>query len=194
LTQVVRGSTPRTVMPDEDALWYFAYGSNMESSTFRGRRGITWRRAVAARVPGWRLVFDKPPLVPAPEGYGNIVADAAAEVYGVLYELALPELEHVELTEGVLLGNYRRVEVAAWTVADGRGPIAAVTLASDRREPERRPSERYLRLVVAGAEEHGLPAAWVDALRAVPAIADTDEALRQRAMLDDVLRMLRRDR
>jgi hypothetical protein len=42
-------------------MWYFAYGSNMESGTLRGRRGIPFRRAVAARAPGWRVVFDKPP-------------------------------------------------------------------------------------------------------------------------------------
>ena len=42
-------------------VWYFAYGSNMQSATLRGRRGIAYRRALPARVSGWRVVFDKPP-------------------------------------------------------------------------------------------------------------------------------------
>jgi len=49
-------------------IWYFAYGSNMQAATFRGRRGIEPLRALAARLPGWRLVLDKPPLVPVGEG------------------------------------------------------------------------------------------------------------------------------
>ena len=36
-------------------VWYFAYGSNMQSATLRGRRGIAYRRALPARVPGWRV-------------------------------------------------------------------------------------------------------------------------------------------
>ena len=42
-------------------LWYFAYGSNMETATFRGRRGIAYRQALPARLTGWQLVLDKPP-------------------------------------------------------------------------------------------------------------------------------------
>ena len=180
--------------PAAGSIWYFAYGSNMCGETFRGRRGISATRAVPARVPGWRLVFDKPGVVPLPEGYGNVVPDPTAEVCGVLYELTLAELAHVELTEGVLIGNYRRAEVDAWALADAAGPVRAVTLVSDRRAPELRPSGRYMMLVVAGAEEHGLPSAWVDALRAVPTTPDTDESGRLRALLDEVLRALRRDR
>lgn len=37
-------------------MWHFAYGSTMGSATLRGRRGIAVGRAVAARVPGWRVV------------------------------------------------------------------------------------------------------------------------------------------
>ena len=51
--------------------WYFAYGSNMQTATFRGRRGIEFRRALPARVPGWRLVLDQPPLLPIGEGFAS---------------------------------------------------------------------------------------------------------------------------
>src|SRR5262245_4315526 len=90
----------RSVMP-----WYFAYGSNMETATFRGRRGIQCSRALAARLSGWRVVFDKPPLLPVGEAYANLVPDAAAEAFGVLYEIADDDLAHLDLTEGVLVGN-----------------------------------------------------------------------------------------
>jgi len=80
-------------------VWYFAYGSNMHTATFSGRRGIRPARALAARATGWRLVLDKPPLVPVGEAFANIVPDAAAEVLGVLYEIGPADLEHVALTE-----------------------------------------------------------------------------------------------
>jgi hypothetical protein len=56
-------------------VWYFAYGSNMETATLRGRRGIEPLCALGARAAGWRLVFDKPPLVPVGEAFANIVPD-----------------------------------------------------------------------------------------------------------------------
>jgi len=67
-------------------IWYFAYGSNMETATLGGRRRIRFARALPARAAGWRLVLDKPPLVPIGEAFANVVPDAAAHVLGVLYE------------------------------------------------------------------------------------------------------------
>ena len=84
-------------------VWYFAYGSNMQAATLRGRRGITWASAVPARLAGWRFVCDKPPLLPTMgEAFANLVPEEGAEVYGVLFELEADDLAHVELTEGVL--------------------------------------------------------------------------------------------
>jgi hypothetical protein len=182
------------VTPAADSVWYFAYGSNLCAETFRGRRGITWTRAVTARVPGWRLVFDKPGIAMENEGYANLRPDPAGEVYGVLYELTLAELHHVELTEGVLLGNYARIDVEAFLLADGAGPVRAVSLASPKQSPGILPTARYVALVVAGAEEHRLPAEWIATLRAVPAAPETDASRQQRAILNDVLENLRRDR
>ena len=174
-------------MPTETVL-YFAYGSNMQTATFAGRRGIVSRSARAARVDGWRLVFDKPPLIPVGEGFASIVPDPDAMVVGVLYEITPADMEHVDLTEGVLIGNYRRVEVRV-TPLDAPGlTLAAYSLTSDHRDAALRPSDRYMGLLVAGAEEHGLPAEWIAHLRAVPTRPESPEAARLRPLLDAVLR------
>src|SRR5437773_4059344 len=138
----------------------------METATFSGRRGIAYRRAVPARVPGWRLVLDKPGIVPVGHGFANIVPDDAAAVLGVLYEIRTVELDHLDLSEGVLIGNYRRVEVVAETLTSRATKVGAQTFASDRRDVSLRPSTRYLACLIAGALEHGLPAAYVEWLRA----------------------------
>ncbi|HUI26490.1 MAG TPA: gamma-glutamylcyclotransferase [Candidatus Kryptonia bacterium] len=168
--------------------WYFAYGSNMQRATFAGRRGISFMRAEPARVGGWRLVFDKPPLFPVGESYANIVPDAGTEVLGVLYEVTADDLAHIDFTEGVPLGNYQRIEVPVTSLRpSSNSSQRAFTLTSERRDPQLQPSVRYMNLLIAGALEHGLPADYVDFLRAVPARPETAEAIRFRAMIDEFL-------
>jgi AIG2-like family len=173
-------------------MWYFAYGSNMESGTLRGRRGIAFARAVAVRVPGWRVVFDKPPLFPIGEAFANIVADPQAVALGVAFEVSTDDLAHIALSEGVPIGNYRRVELAVEPlVACPDAPLTAVSLASERRDASLRPSTLYMELVITGALEHGLPAAYVAALRAVPAVEPSAAARALRPLVDAAMRRLR---
>jgi len=172
---------------------YFAYGSNMQTATLSGRRGIAFRRSRPARAEGWRLVLDKPPMVSIGEGFASIVPDPAAMVIGVVYEITATDLEHVDLTEGVLIENYRRVEIPV-TPLDAPDLVLHVqTLTSDRRDPSLRPSDRYMGLIVAGAEEHGLPADWIAYLRAIPTRPESVESKRFRPLLDDVMRRRRDD-
>lgn len=169
--------------------WYFAYGSNMQTATFSGRRGIAYRRAVPGRLGGWRLVLDKPPLVPVGESYANIVPDLAAEVFGVLYEVAQDDVAHIELTEGVLIGNYQRAEVAVAALASPAGERRrAFTLVSQSRDAALQPSKRYMALLIEGALEHGLPGDYVDFLRSVPARPESAAAAELRPLMDQVLR------
>jgi cation transport regulator ChaC len=170
-----------------DHVWYFAYGSNMQPATFRDRRGITPARAAAACLSGWRLVLDKPPILPVRESMANVVEDATARVYGVAYAVTAADLAHIDLTEGVLIDNYRRVAVRVAMLDDGR-VVDAFTLTSERRDPTLLPSRRYMALLVEGATAHGLPAAYVDWLRSLPAGEDTPEGQAARAIIDRALK------
>jgi len=172
---------------------YFAYGSNMQTATFSGRRGIPFRRARPARATGWRLVLDKPPLVSIGEGFASIVPDTAAIVIGVVYEITAADLEHVDLTEGVLIDNYRRVQIPVTPLDAPEEVLHVHTLTSERRDPSLLPSDRYMGLIVAGAEEHGLPADWIAFLRTIPTRPESAESKRFRPVLDDVMRRRRDD-
>jgi hypothetical protein len=170
-------------------VWYFAYGSNMQSETLRGRRGVEYHRAVTARLPGWRLVLDKPGLISVVGAFANIIPDPGAEVLGVSFELSETDLAHVDLTEGVLIGNYDRVAVTVQPLASpGAPPLAAFTLTSERRDASVQPTRRYMDLLIAGAEEHGLPAAYVAFLRSIPASEETPEAQELRVMMDQFMK------
>jgi gamma-glutamylcyclotransferase len=164
-------------------LWYFAYGSNMESATLRGRRGVEYHRALPGCAHGWRLVLDKPGLFPM----GNIIPDAASSVWGVLYQIDVADLAHIDLTEGVLIGNYLRVEIPVQPPRPAP-PLKAFTLTSERRDPSLQPSTRYMGLLISGAEEHGLPADYVAFLRRIPARPESTETAQLRPFIDDALR------
>jgi gamma-glutamylcyclotransferase len=172
-------------------VWYFAYGSNMQPATFAGRRGIAPSRTLAARARGWRLALDKPPLIPIGESFANLVATADAHAYGVAYEITADDLAHVDLTEGVLIGNYERIEIAVESLVDD-GPTRAFTLVSQKSAPDLKPSDRYMALLIEGAETHGLPDEWIAMLRAVPTTASTPEANVARGVLDAGLAVMRR--
>jgi hypothetical protein len=163
----------------------------MQTATLSGRRGIQFTRALPARLTGWRLVLDKPPLVPLGAAMANVIPDTTAEVLGVAFELPEADLEHLDLTEGVLIGNYRRVAVEVSPLAPGSAGVAAFTLTCDERDPSLLPSARYMALLVAGAEEHGLPPAYIDWLRACPVCEETALGAEVRAQLDAALRGMR---
>jgi len=173
-------------------MWYFAYGSNMQSDTLRGRRGVTFRRALPVRAPGWRVVFDKPPLFPIGEAFANIVPEPDATALGVAFEVGADDLAQIERSEGVSFGNYRRVELAVDPLAPcDDAPASAMSLASERRDPSLLPSTRYMALVIAGALEHGLPAEYLDTLRAIPAREQTAMARALRPLVDAAMQRRR---
>ncbi len=167
--------------------WYFAYGSNMQSATLRGRRGVGYERAVASRLSGWRLVFDKPSLLGDGNTFANIVPEDGAHVCGVSFLVSDDDMAHIDLTEGVLIGNYRRVPVTVESL-EGLLSMEAHTLTSERRHSEPLPSHRYMRLLIEGALEHRLPEPYVDYLRSVKSFDESQQAKEMRASVEAFLR------
>jgi len=179
----------------------------MDKDTLRERRGIEWTRAAPALARGWRLSVDKPSLLGTGEAMATIVADPASQVWGVLYEIATTDYEHLEFTEGVKIDHYRRVTIAvepatSWGGAE-RGAtdgstfeastlktntVEAVTLASDQRDQAFRPTRRYMNLLLAGAADHGLPGEWIERLREIEATDESAENAALRPFFDRAMR------
>ena len=170
-----------------EIVWYFAYGSNMQPATIGGRRGVVPSQAVPSRLRGWQLVFDKPGLLPGAYGMGNVVEAPGAEVLGVAYAVSADDYAHIELTEGVLIRNYRRVTVEV-SPLDGGPAFEAFTLTSDKRDASLCASRRYMGLLIEGAEAHGLPAEYVQGLRSCPAVEDSPQSLEVRAFIDRAMK------
>lgn len=145
-----------------NARWYFAYGSNMQAATLRGRRGIEPLDVRIGRLAGYRLCFDIPVGAGA-RGVANLAIEAGAHVWGVAYLLTDEQHERLDRTEGVAAGVYRRLRV---DLATSTGSLAVETYISELRDPSRLPSFRYLGLLREGARENALPAEWLSVLEA----------------------------
>jgi CBS domain-containing protein len=83
-------------------------------------------------------------------------------VWGVLWRITGEQADWLDRTEGVGRGFYRRIAVE---VAAGGERVSAFTYHSLRGRAGRKPSRRYLGLLLAGARQHGLPDPWVERLR-----------------------------
>ena len=157
-------------MSATDPLWYFAYGSNLDPRTFEGRRRMRPSEARVAHLRDHRLVFDLP-VGDGERGVGNLLPSPGEMVFGVAYRITGAEAERLDATEGVPRA-YRRVSIDVETT-DGAS-LAAFTYLSSYRREGRKPSERYLELLLRGARHHGLPAAYVRSL------AELERALDER--------------
>jgi cation transport regulator ChaC len=143
-------------------LWYFAYGSNLSRAIFVERRGMRPTTTAWGWLDGWRLCFDLP-VGPGERGVANVVAEVGSRTCGALYLITAEEAERLDRSEGVSGRLYQRVEVQ---VSNQRGEdVLAFTYHSSYASPGRKPSPRYIGLLLEGALDHGLPAEYVDFLR-----------------------------
>ena len=120
---------PRSVPERAPTVWYFGYGSNMDPRTFLGRRKMRPLSATAGRVDGWRLCFDLP-VGRGERAVANVQPVVGAHVWGVAYEIAVPEAARLDRTEGVPRGYYVRRPVTVQP--PDAEPITAFTYHSAR--------------------------------------------------------------
>ena len=145
---------------------YFAYGSNMSTPRLR-RRVPSARPLGAARVDGWKLVFDKRSV----DGSGKCtLSRGAGVVHGALFEIDARDRSALDQAEGP---GYLSREVEAALNGAVLSSFSYVA-KEDWLERALRPYTWYLDLVVAGAREHGLPEAYVGRILAVESVPDPD--------------------
>ena len=161
---------------------YFAYGSNL------GRR----RLCAAHRAPsavfesvgwldGFRLSFDKyGPSASGDSGKCDChrTGIGTDRIYGALYRVALAERDALDAVEGLGI-SYKRVERE---VQSAVGPRTASTYLALRKRAGLLPFHWYKQHVLVGAQEVGLPAAYVEAIRTQPSVDDPDLARNAREM------------
>jgi gamma-glutamylcyclotransferase len=105
----------------------------------------------------------------------NLIPDTGVgqRVVGVVFELDDVELSQLDRFEGAGKG-YDRVERFRVRTDDETGKLEAFTyIARDSfLDPDLKPYDWYLRLVVAGAREHALPEEYVAAIESTQTVCD----------------------
>jgi gamma-glutamylcyclotransferase len=140
---------------------YFAYGSNMASSEME-RSSPGHRFLGPARLAGFRLELRRRSLRWS-GGAADIVRAAGEAVWGALYELPPGAFDRLDAKEGAGFA-YRRLEVE---VEHEGEPRRAIAYQVARKEVEEvAPTPEYALLLLAGARERGLPAAYTRGLEA----------------------------
>jgi len=158
-------------------MWYFAYGSNLNS-----RAVAEWARHFGHRPPAmkagkpsvldnYRLCF---PIFSEYWGGGiaDIVYDPGKYVSGELFDLTEAELKILDQKVGRKLdaggkevGVYKRIEVKIAPLGKAE-PVMAVTYQGTNVERYNiPPTQHYMDLVIQGAYSYGLSMMWVSYLQ-----------------------------
>jgi gamma-glutamylcyclotransferase len=148
---------------------YFSYGSNM------------WREQMRQRCPDHQLIGAavlKDHALCFPRfstirqcGVAGIVEQPGAEVWGVLYRLNAHDLATLDKREGYdpanppQLNRYDRRTIRVLRNGDA---LDCLTYFARSEPGTHIPSVDYMSALVTGAEEHGLPAEYVAALKKIP--------------------------
>ena len=148
-----------------DEIWYFAYGANMDETTFRVRRAIQPRECCSGSIKGYRLRFNLDGRPRGRSAPANLYPDPDEKVWGVLYRITRRDLLRLDSTEGVPGSGYRHVEIKA--EGCNRRVVQAVTYMAEGKEVDGKPSMRYITLIREGARAHGLPKSYIHFLEAV---------------------------
>jgi hypothetical protein len=161
-------------------MWYFAYGSNLNSRAVSewcrhyGFRAPAMKPGRPAVLDNYRLSF---PIFSEywGGGIGDIVYDPGKYVMGALFDLTEPELVVLDAkvnrkldASGKEMGTYKRIEVKVAPLGKGE-PVNAITYQGTSTERYHiPPTQHYMDLVIQGAYSFGLSMMWIAYLQSFP--------------------------
>lgn len=144
---------------------YFGYGSNMNATSLR-HKGVVPLHTVRGTLTDWQLTFNVTHWFRHEGGVGNIVPKPGAVVEGLVHRIDAEMLAKLDKVESYGVG-YDRIEVE---LATPDGPIRALTYVGlpGYIDDRRLPTQRYKNILLGGAQNVGLPDAYVAWLRDHP--------------------------
>lgn len=141
--------------------YYFAYGSNLKESRFK----LNSPRAEflnTAKLLDYKLVFQGHDSAKWQGASASITEHPGTEVYGVLWKLHPEEVGSLDDQEGVSQGIYKKITLSVTT------PEGNVVKCFSYQQPSHKklglPSPHYLKVLIEGAQEVGLPPDYIEKL------------------------------
>lgn len=163
----------------EEPRIHFAYGSNMSVRRLQARVPSAKSLGIGT-LDDHQLMFRKKSKRDC-SAKCDIAPSNGCTVLGVLFEIDSGEERDLDKAEGFRRGYWKKdVDV---TDAAGR-PVRAFAYYADSEwiDNELRPYTWYVKHVLVGAEEAGLPACYLDDLKRVEGVVDPDPEREKREL------------
>jgi hypothetical protein len=154
-------------------LLYFAYGSNLHPVRLRERVPST-RFVQVTAITEHSLRFHKRGRDGSSKCDAYFTADRNDKLLAALYEIDAREKSELDQHEGVGAG-YEIRTFSAMTLGPEREVFAYVAMA-DHIDESLRPFSWYSELVLLGATYHGFPTTYLQSIKQVRTVVDTDQA------------------
>ncbi|KAL2085032.1 hypothetical protein ACEWY4_020550 [Coilia grayii] len=150
---------------DDQTFLYFAYGSNLLKERLQLKNPSATVHSVAS-LKDYKLVFGNHKGLASSRWHGGVATiehSVGDEVWGVVWRMHTSDLESLDRQENVRLGAYSPTKVSVRTAGE---EISCRTyiMNSCVYAP---PSPQYLKVIVMGAEQNGLPRDYQDKLRCI---------------------------
>lgn len=147
-------------------LYYFAYGSNMNSVQMQ-KRCAKPRVVAIARLADYRIAFFGHSKI-WDGAQETVVRDPGHGVWGVVYEIGNMDQERLDAWQDVRMdGTGPYFHYPARVKGVGGQIYTVLFYKKDLLGEPRRPSKTYLDFIIAGAKEKQLPAEYIDELEGI---------------------------
>lgn len=156
---------------------YFAYGSNMSHERMKSRVPSA-EPACSGRLLKHKLAFDKPSTDLSAKANCEPTTDASDVVHGGIYGILEAELPELDKAEGRGKG-YERVNVKVET---NGGMVSAFTYIATAKDTSRQPYSWYMKHVLQGVRDFGLPFDYALKVGQITAVQDADTEREKREL------------
>ncbi|XP_068590655.1 gamma-glutamylcyclotransferase isoform X1 [Cebidichthys violaceus] len=144
---------------------YFAYGSNLLKERLQLKNPSAKVHCVAS-LKDYRLVFGNYKGLASDRWHGGVATiehSPGDEVWGVVWRMSMSDLESLDGQENVTLGAYTPMELSVKT-KEQELICRTYIMNSCVYAP---PSPQYLKVIMMGAEQNGLPKDYQEKLRTI---------------------------
>ena len=148
---------------------YFAYGSNLCHDRLQ-QRVPSATFISKAKLSGYKLRFNKIGIDGSGKGNIEQTSHSKDAVWGAMFQVRQSELSHLDNAESLGVG-YERHRLSVHTP---QGNIAVFTYIAILKDDNLKPFHWYKAYVIHGALEHGLPESYIQQIKAVSSIPDSD--------------------
>jgi len=162
---------------EQERVWYFAYGANMNPSVLQGRRGVKPKESKPCIVPDMYLNFDYAGIPYWEPGFATVSrrdprSPSEPAVHGVVHYISAREFARIRRTEGGFgydgLGyGVEKVQAHCYdgSLLDVFTLVATPSVAKENLCP----SVRYMDLLLAGARHENIRDNYIKHLESFPA-------------------------